>query len=154
MSKQVKDKKCRAEGCDNYFTPQLSTDKYCSWKCAHKSKKPNLQLKSLYKPIKKVSDKRKVLNKEYEKIRIEVLSEAKFKCFIDGCKNVANTIEHLAGRIGYYDDWARENNIPLLIDKRFLKACCLAHNGELETNSELSKQHQYSKISGKKKSEL
>lgn len=154
MLKQVKDKKCRAEGCDNYFTPQLSTDKYCSWKCAHKSKKPNLQLKSLYKPIKKVSDKRKVLNKEYEKIRIEVLSEAKFKCFIDGCKNVATTIEHLMKRKGFADEWAKENNIPLLIDKRYLRACCMFHNGELERNPELSKQYQYSNISGKKKSEL
>ena len=90
----------------------------------------------------------------YEKVRIEVLSEAKFVCFIDGCKNVANTIEHSAGRKGFYDDWARDNNIPLLVDKRFLKACCLAHNGELENNPELSKQYQYSKVSGIKKSDL
>ncbi len=101
--------------------------------------------------IPKVSEKRKELNKVYEKVRIEVLTEAKFKCFIDGCKNVANTIEHSAGRIGYYDDWARENNIPLIIDKRFLKACCLFHNGELENNPELSKKYQLSKIHGGKK---
>lgn len=106
------------------------------------------------KLIKKVSDKRKELNAIYQKVRIEVLSEAKFKCFIDGCKNVANTVEHLMGRKGYADEWAKDNNIPLLIDKRFLKACCLVHNGELETNPELSKKHQYSKISGIKKSEL
>ena len=153
MQHNVKQKQCRNKGCDNYFTPFKSTDKYCSRKCFNDNLKPNLKLKD-FKPIKKVSDKRKELNKIYEKVRIEVLSEAKFVCFIPGCKNVANTIEHLAGRIGYYDDLARENNIPLLIDKRFLKPCCLAHNGELETNPKLSKQHQYSKISGKKKSEL
>lgn len=147
-------KKCADKDCNNEFKQYNSLVKYCGPKCQNKNRKPNLQLKSLYKPIKKVSDKRKELNKIYEVVRIEVLSEATFKCFIDGCANVANTIEHLAGRIGYYDDWARENNIPLLIDKRFLRACCLVHNGELETNSELSKQHQYSKISGKKKSEL
>lgn len=118
-----------------------------------KIKRPNLKLKSLYK-IPKVSDKRKALMPIYEKVRIEVLSEAKFVCFIDGCKNVANTIEHSAGRKGFYDDWARDNNIPLLVDKRFLKACCLAHNGELENNPELSKQYQYSKVSGIKKSDL
>jgi hypothetical protein len=121
-------------------------------KCFCKVSKP--QSKQIKRPIPKVSEKRKALNVIYEKIRIEVLSEAKFVCFIDGCKNVANTVEHSAGRLGFYDDWARENNIPLLIDKRFLKACCLVHNGELETNPELSKKYQYSKISGIKKSDL
>jgi hypothetical protein len=104
--------------------------------------------------IPKVSEKRKGLNSVYQNVRIEVLSEAKFKCFIDGCTNVANTVEHLMGRKGFADEWAKENDIPLLIDKRYLKACCLTHNGELETNPELSKQYQYSKISGIKKSEL
>lgn len=106
------------------------------------------------KPIKKVSDKRKELNVIYEKVRIEVLSEAKFKCFIDGCTNVANTVEHLMKRKGFADQWAKDNNIPLLIDKRYLRACCIWHNGELERNTELSKQYQYSNVSGKKKSEL
>lgn len=106
------------------------------------------------KSIKKVSDKRKELNIIYEKVRIEVLSEAKFKCFIDGCTNVANTCEHLMKRKGFADQWAKDNNIPLLIDKRYLRACCVWHNGELERNPELSKQYQYSNVSGKKKSEL
>jgi len=101
--------------------------------------------------IPQVSEKRKEVNKIYEKVRIEVLTEAKFKCFIDGCTNVANTIEHSAGRIGFYDEQARYDNIPLLIDKRFLKACCLHHNGELENNPELSKKYQLSKIHGGKK---
>lgn len=119
--------------------------------CSHSKPTPEQPKKYT---IPKVSYKRKELNSEYEKIRIEILSEAKFVCFIDGCRNVANTIEHLAGRKGFYDDWARDNNIPLLIDKRFLKPCCLVHNGELETNPELAKKYQYSKISGIKKSEL
>jgi len=127
--------------------PYLAVEKDCQIKCEKPAKKSK-------KPLKKVSEKRKILNKEYEKVRIEVLTEAKFKCFIYGCKNVANTIEHTAGRVGFYDDWAKDENIPLLIDKRFLKACCLTHNGELETNPELSKKYQYSKISGKKKSDL
>lgn len=101
--------------------------------------------------IPKVSEKRKEVNKIYEKVRIEVLTDAKFKCFIDGCKNVANTCEHTMGRKGFADQWARDNNILLLIDKRFLKACCLHHNGELENNPELSKQYQLSKIHGGKK---
>lgn len=101
--------------------------------------------------IPKVSEKRKALNPLYAVVRIEVLSEAKFKCFIDGCTNVANTVEHQMGRKGFADQWARDNNIPLLIDKRYLKACCLHHNGELENNPELSKEYQLSKIHGGKK---
>jgi len=122
-------------------------------KCKCKVSAPKLQQKKKY-TIPKVSDKRKELNSVYEKVRIEILSEAKFVCFIEGCKNVANTIEHLMGRKGFADQWARDNNIPLLIDKRFLQPCCLVHNGELETNTELAKKYQYSKISGIKKSEL
>lgn len=153
MQHNVKQKQCRNKGCENYFTPFKSTDKYCSRKCFNDNFKPNLKLKDL-KPIKKVSDKRKELNKIYEKVRIEVLSEAKFKCFIDGCTNVATTCEHLMKRKGFADQWAKDNDIPLLIDKRYLRACCMQHNKELETNPELSKKYQYSNVSGKKKSEL
>lgn len=124
-------------------------------KCpCNQCKKPaNLKLKTVYK-IPKQSEKRKKLNKPYETIKIEVLSEAKFRCFIDGCNNVATTMEHLMGRKGYADEWARENDIPLLIDKRYLRACCVTCNGELETNPKLAKKYQYSKISGIKKSDL
>lgn len=101
--------------------------------------------------IPKVSEKRKALNPLYSAVRIEVLVEANFKCFIDECQNVANTCEHTMGRKGFADQWARDNDIPLLIDKRYLKACCLHHNGELENNPELSKQYQLSKIHGGKK---
>lgn len=146
---KLKQCKCGAE-----FQPYNSFQKFCSGACKFKyGTKVNLKLKS-FKPINKVSDKRKILNTVYEKVRIEVLSEAKFVCFVYGCKNVANTVEHLMGRKGFADEWAKDNNIPLLIDKRYLKPCCLVHNGELETNPELSKKYQYSKISGIKKSEL
>ena len=146
-------KQCSNKDCKNDFKQYNSLVKYCSPECKKACLKPNLKLKT-FTPIKKVSDKRKVLNPIYEKVRIEVLSEAKFKCFIDGCTNVANTVEHLMKRKGYADQWAIDNEIPLLIDKRYLRACCLVHNGELETNPELSKKYQYSNISGKKKSEL
>ena len=101
--------------------------------------------------ISKVSEKRKALNPLYAAVRIEVLVEAEFKCFIDGCQNVANTCEHTMGRKGFADQWARDNDIPLLNDRRYLRPCCMAHNGELETNPELSKKYQFSKISGKPK---
>lgn len=112
--------------------------------------KPNLKLKS-FKPIKKVSDKQKALNQIYQKLRIEILTEANFKCFVDGCNRLANTIEHQKGRKGYADQWANDNNIPLLIDKRYLKPCCWHHNVEFENNPELSKEYQLSKLHDGKK---
>jgi hypothetical protein len=54
-------------------------------------------------------------------------------------------IEHTAGRIVLADDWPWEIICQFVIDKRFLKACCLHHNGELENNPELSKEYQLSK---------
>ena len=84
-------------------------------------------------------------------MRIKILSEAKFKCFVDGCKNVATTLEHQKGRKGYADEFARENKISLYIDERFLKPCCYQHNIEFENNSELSKQYQLSKLHDGKK---
>lgn len=140
-----KEKRCRVSGVvwKQYNSLQKCPCEECRVLAVQKPKKPYA--------IPKVSEKRKEVNKVYEKIRIEVLVEAKFKCFIDGCTNVANTIEHTAGRLGFYDEQARFDNIPLIIDKRFLKACCLHHNGELESNPELSKKYQLSKIHGGKK---
>ena len=85
----------------------------------------------------------------YESERIKFLQLPANKiCFIEGCNREANTIEHIAGRKGFYDDWARDNKISLYIDVRFWKPCCLHHNLELENNPELSKQYQLSKIHG------
>ncbi len=143
--------------CGTEFLPYNTIQKFCSANCQFKfGKKINIKLKSLNPEkkryaIPKVSEKRKALNPLYASVRIEVLVEANFKCFIDGCINVANTCEHTMGRKGFADQWARDNDIPLLIDKRYLKACCLHHNGELENNPELSKEYQLSKIHGGKK---
>lgn len=143
-------KLCKRKNCNNKFKQYNSLQSYCSLSCKSLDKPLNLKLKSLYK-IPKVSAKRKVLNPLYKTVSVEVLAEAKFVCFIDNCKNVANTCEHLKGRKGFADEWARDNNIPLLIDKRFLRACCWTHNIELENNPELSKQYQLSKLHNGKK---
>ena len=89
---------------------------------------------------------------KYKKKRIEFLSKPENSiCFISGCNSRANTIEHTRGRVGYADDFARENGITLYLDERFWKPCCLHHNQELENNPELSKAYQLSKLTGKKK---
>lgn len=109
--------------------------------------KPEPKPKKKAKPIKKQSKKRAVLDKEYSSARKVFLSlPENQKCFIEGCKRKANTIEHTRGKVGYFDAEARKNDLPLLLDERFWKPCCIQHNLELESNSKLSKQYQKSKL--------
>lgn len=89
-------------------------------------------------PIKKVSKKRNIENKEYSKLRLKFLADNP-KCFIEGCNKIADTIEHSAGRGKNY------------LNVETWKPCCLEHNLELENNPELSKKYQLSKIHGGKK---
>lgn len=91
--------------------------------------------------IKNVSDKRKVENREYTIKRLQFLAQpGNQKCFIEGCKNKADSIEHRAGRWG--DNY---------LDTTTWAPCCNFHNLELERNPELSQKYQLSKISGKEK---
>lgn len=93
------------------------------------------------KPIPKVSAKRKIENREYTIKRLQFLAQPEnLRCFIEGCNNKADTIEHSAGRIG-----------KNFLDVTTWRPCCNFHNLELERNSELSEKYQVSKISGKQK---
>lgn len=145
--KKVKPKKCCV--CGNEFTPRFkTTEKHCSYKCANSDKKPQKPKKS----IPKFSRKRAKQENVYKKERRLFLEQPENQiCFIGGCGKSSTTIEHRKGRIGYADDWAMENNITLLLDKRFWAGCCHEHNLELERNPELSRKYQLSKLhSGKK----
>lgn len=143
-------KKCAEKNCGNIFKQYNSFQKFCGSVCAIKNQKPKKV--KVYAPIKKVSKKRQIENAKYIVLRISFLSNPKNKiCFIDGCEKEATSIEHSAGRLGFYDDFARDNNISLYLDVRFWKPCCLEHNLELENNPELSKKYQLSKIHGGKK---
>ncbi|MEE6130231.1 hypothetical protein V2E39_22725 [Chryseobacterium arthrosphaerae] len=91
--------------------------------------------------ISKVSPKRKKENREYTIKRLQFLSQpGNQRCFIEGCNNRADTVEHTAGR------WGKN-----YLDTSTWKPCCNFHNLELERNSELSEKYQISKISGKQK---
>lgn len=93
------------------------------------------------KPIPKVSAKRKIENREYTIKRLQFLAQPENqRCFIEGCTNRAEGIEHTAGR------WGKN-----FLDVSTWRPCCNFHNLELERNSELSEKYQISKISGKKK---
>lgn len=109
--------------------------------------KPTQAIKQKPGLIKSRSKKRKVDEREYSHSRKEFLSliENK-KCFVEGCKRAANTIEHQKGRKGFADKWARDNDVGLLLDERYWKPCCLQHNQEFENNPELSKKYQLSQL--------
>ena len=93
------------------------------------------------KPIPKFSKKREKENLEYTIKRLQFLAQPEnLRCFIEGCNNKADTIEHSAGRIG-----------KNFLDVTTWRPCCNFHNLELERNSELSEKYQVSKISGKQK---
>lgn len=145
-----KEKKCKE--CGAIFKQYNSLNSYCSPVCKGKNTKPK-EFKPKC-PIKKQSDKRKAEQQVYDLKRKIFLAKPENKhCVIQGtyCTGIATTIEHSAGKLGYYDDWARDNKISLFIDERFFKPACLNCNLELENNPELSRKHQLSKIHGGEK---
>lgn len=109
--------------------------------------KPPKKEKSKPKRINQQSEKGKRNTTEYNFVRKEFLALPENKyCFVEGCKRLAKTVEHRKGRKGFADDWARINDVPLLLDTRFFAPCCLPHNLEFESNPELSKKYQLSQI--------
>lgn len=145
MKRQPKSKECANPDCNNSFAPYKTTDKHCSPGCYYSDPKTT-------KRIKPISDKRKEENIVYNKLKEEFFSKPENQqCFIDGCYNPADSVEHRKGRKGYADDWARDNGITLFLDIRFWAPCCAEHNLELESNSELSKKYQLSKLHNGKK---
>ena len=81
--------------------------------------------------IRKVSTKQAKRNTLYSKQRIEFLAEnPKCAMKVDSrCLGNANTVQHTKGRVGYADQWARDNDIWLINDVRFfLPACWPCHS--------------------------
>lgn len=75
--KPAKPKTCK---CGNEFKPKSALSKWCSYKCwlkAAKETKRSITVKVLVKgsPIRKVSKKRAVENREYLKLRAKFLAE-------------------------------------------------------------------------------
>lgn len=125
-------KKCADKDCNNVFKQYNSLVKYCGPKCQNKNRKPNLQLKSLYKPIKQVSDKRKIENAKYLVLRIEFLGRPENqKCPITG--KPTTDVHHMKGRIG-----------NLLLDTRYWVALSREGHRFVEENPEWAKENGYS----------
>ena len=128
---------CSVSGCTSIYIARKK-DWICGFHLTIEYNKKSSQNK---KPIRKVSKKREIENKIYSMTRKEFLLLPENRiCFINGCSKPATTIEHTAGRIG-----------SKYLDQTFWKPCCLEHNLELESNPELSKKYQLSKIHNGKK---
>lgn len=139
----VKNKETReCKFCGTEFKKYRTTDKYCSGVCQFKDKKPDLTLKSP-KPIRKISKKQAVLNAQYLVANKEFLSKAENQiCPVT--KQKATEVHHKKGRVGYADEWARENNIPLSLDVRFFLAVSRKGHRQIEENPEWAKEMGYS----------
>lgn len=134
----IKPKACKREGCNETFTPFRSTDRYCSFNCAKLDAKPK-EIK--FGKINKRSKKGILDDYKYYKKRKYFLSLPENKiCFVHGCNNNADTIEHTKGRIG-----------KNFLDVATWRPCCSYHNAEFERNTELSNKYQFSKFHDGKK---
>lgn len=144
--KRGKAKVCRLPSCENEFQPFLSTEKYCSALCAIEaqkaSEKPPKKRPRIQR-IKPISKKRQSMLLKYDVARAEFLGKPENKrCPVT--KQRATEIHHKRGRTGYADEWARENNVPLLIDKRFFLAVSRDGHRKIEDNPEWAYENEYS----------
>lgn len=145
--KQKEYKECKV--CGTEFKMYRTTDKYCSGKCKMKDKKPDLKLKSLYKPIKQVSEKRKLEDIIYKSERIKFLSlPENQKCPITG--EQTSQVHHMCKRRGYADEWARENKVSLYLDKRFWLAVSARGHEKIENNPQWAYEQGFSIRSNQK----
>lgn len=95
------------------------------------------------KPLPKVSKKRAVENAKYTVKRLEFLGKPENKiCPVTGKEAIE--IHHKLGRIGFADQWARINNMSLLLDSRFWLAVSREGHMKIEMNPEWAKENGYS----------
>ena len=81
-------------------------------------------------------------HKDYSRIA------SKFRFYNPFCqvnpKHRTESVHHKMGREGYADQWARDNDIPLVIDERYFLACCIACHNKIEENPEWAYEKGYS----------
>lgn len=94
--------------------------------CAHALRKAErMQAPKDQAPIAKVSESMgKQLNQYAAKKAKWVKGKKCAAKFPHDC-NGGLTVQHMCGRVGYADEWARENEMPLLLDVRFWMPLCL-----------------------------
>lgn len=79
-------------------------------------------------PINKISPKRRDLNQIYAQRKAKYFFDHPH-CEYHGKDCKGGSLHHMGGRVGYVDDYAREHDIPALIDDRyFMNLCQVIHD--------------------------
>jgi hypothetical protein len=109
-------------------------------------KAASLPMPSDPEPINKVScSHRKMLEKYNKKRKMWIRGKKCGATFPHDCtKDKDLTTHHMQGRVGYADEYARENDIPLLLDERFWLPVCLDAHQYIEANPKFAWENQYS----------
>ncbi len=95
------------------------------------------------KPIPRVSKKRAVEDAKYTAAKIQYMSKVENRiCPVTG--QVTTDVHHKKGRVGFADQWARINNISLLLDTRFWLAVSRDGHRQIEENPSWAKEMGYS----------
>lgn len=102
--------------------------------------KPEKRPKKPLSRIRRRSKKGAALERRYSSISKKFLLDK--ICPITG--QPATEVHHKKGREGYADEWARINDIPLLIDERFFLGVSRTGHIKIEANPEWAKQMGYS----------
>lgn len=82
-----------------------------------------------------------IIMEEYNRRRPGYLTGKKCAVFP---KQKATQIHHMLGREGYADDYARENDIPLILDERFWLPVCQDGHDKIEKNPDWAKDNGFS----------
>jgi hypothetical protein len=104
--------------------------KLCST-CAHAIRKAErMKAPKDKEPVAKVSVK---MGKQLSKYAAQKAKWIKGKKCAVHPNQPATQVHHMAGRVGYADEWARENDVPLLLDERFWLP--VSHEGHEQINN-------------------
>lgn len=118
--------------CIQCGNPKVESNGLCA-SCAHAIRKAERMQVKDRTPVNKVSEKHgKDLN-QYAPMKKKFLL-GKW-CAVHGKPCLPNTIHHMAGRVGFIDDWARERNIPALLDIRYWLPACLEGHQQITDKS-------------------
>jgi len=110
-------------------------------KAAAKPPKEKKPIKKTQSPIAKVSGKMAKLLSVYSKKKAAWIKGK--RCAVELSRE-ATEVHHQRGRVGYADQWARDNDIPLLIDERFWLPVCRSAHIEITANPEWALKEGYS----------
>lgn len=98
---------------------------------------------TIRKPLPKVSKKKAVANAKYTVKRLEFMGKPENRiCPITGQETT--DVHHKMGRIGFADQWARINNVPLVLDSRFWLAVSRDGHRQIEESPTWAKEMGYS----------